>query len=269
MPLPPLGDYLETLRTVTPLVHCMTNYVAMNSTANVLLATGASPAMLHAPEEVAEFTAISAGLSINIGTISSHWADAMLTATATASQHAIPWVLDPVAVGATRYRQTLCEKLLATQPSVIRGNASEILALNGLTSQGRGVDSTAATEQAEEAAVALAQQHGCIVAMTGKTDWVTDGKEHYRISGGHPLMPRVTTLGCGLSALVTAFVATHRENPLAATAAALGCFAIAGERAGNAAQGPGSFQVALLDALYQLTPNDLTTHTQWEAIHGV
>ncbi|BBI59041.1 hypothetical protein HSBAA_03470 [Vreelandella sulfidaeris] len=90
MTLPPLGDYLATLRTATPLVHCMTNYVAMNSTANLLLATGASPAMLHAPEEVAEFTAIASGLSINIGTISSHWADAMLTATATADQHAIP-----------------------------------------------------------------------------------------------------------------------------------------------------------------------------------
>lgn len=268
MTLRPLGDYLETLRSVTPLVHCMTNYVAMNSTANLLLATGASPAMLHAPEEVAEFTAISAGLSINIGTISSHWADAMLTATATAHQHAIPWVLDPVAVGATRYRQTLCAKLLAAKPSVIRGNASEILALNGLASQGRGVDATAATDQAVDAAIALAQQHGCIVAMTGESDWVTDGTQHYRINGGHLLMPRVTTLGCGLSALVAAFVAANREAPLAATTAALACFAVAGERAGSNAQGPGSFQVALLDALYQLTPDDLTTHAQLEAIHA-
>ncbi|MGY2460740.1 hydroxyethylthiazole kinase [Vreelandella sulfidaeris] len=269
MTLPPLGDYLATLRTATPLVHCMTNYVAMNSTANLLLATGASPAMLHAPEEVAEFTAIASGLSINIGTISSHWADAMLTATATADQHAIPWVLDPVAVGATRYRQMLCAKLLASKPSVIRGNASEILALHGLADQGRGVDSTAPTEQAINAAIALAKHHDCIVAMTGESDWVTNGTQHYRIHGGHPLMPQVTTLGCGLSALVTAFVAANREAPLEAAATALGCFAVAGERAGKTAQGPGSFQVALLDALYQLTPNDLTTHAQWEAIHGV
>lgn len=269
MPLRPLGDYLRALRAETPLVHCITNYVAMNSTANLLLATGASPAMLHAPEEVAEFTAISAGLSINIGTISSHWADAMLTATQTANQHAIPWVLDPVAVGATHYRQTLCAKLLAFKPSVIRGNASEILALNGLASQGRGADSTAATGQAVNAAIALAQQHGCVVAMTGESDWVTDGKQHYRISGGHPLMPRVTTLGCGLSALVAAFVAANRQAPLGAASAALACFAIAGERAGRSAQGPGSFQAALLDALYQLTPDDLTTHAQREAIHAV
>lgn len=268
MTLRPLGDYLETLRSLTPLVHCMTNYVAMNSTANLLLATGASPAMLHAPEEVAEFTAISAGLSINIGTISAHWADAMLTATATADQHAIPWVLDPVAVGATRYRQTLCAKLLAAKPSVIRGNASEILALNGLASQGRGVDATAATDQAVDAAIALAQKHGCIVAMTGESDWVTDGTQHYRINGGHPLMPRVTTLGCGLSALVAGFVAANRDAPLGATAAALACFAVTGERAGSHANGPGSFQVALLDALYQLTPDDLTTYAQLEAIHA-
>ncbi|MDQ7729329.1 hydroxyethylthiazole kinase [Halomonas sp. SpR8] len=268
MTLPPLGDYLAALRTKAPLVHCMTNYVAMNSTANLLLATGASPAMLHAPEEVAEFTALSDGLSINIGTISSHWADAMLIATATAHQHAIPWVLDPVAVGATRYRQTLCAKLLAAKPSVIRGNASEILALNGLDNQGRGVDSTAATDQAVDAAIALAKQHSCIVAMTGESDWLTDGTQHYRISGGHPLMPRVTTLGCGLSALVAAFIAANRAPLLEATAAALACFAVAGTRAGNAAQGPGSFQVALLDALYQLTPDDLTTHTQLEARHA-
>lgn len=268
MTLRPLGNYLETLRAVTPLVHCMTNYVAMNSTANLLLATGASPAMLHAPEEVAEFTAISSGLSINIGTISAHWADAMFVATATAHQHGVPWVLDPVAVGATRYRKTLCTQLLAAKPSVICGNASEVLALNGLASQGRGVDSTAATEQAVDAAIALAQQYDCIVAMTGESDWVTDGTQHYRINGGHPLMPRVTTLGCGLSALVAGFVAANREASLGATAAALACFAVAGERAGNSAQGPGSFQVALLDALYQLTPDDLTTFSQLEVMHG-
>lgn len=268
MTLRPLGDYLDVLRTTTPLVHCITNYVAMNSTANLLLATGASPAMLHAPEEVAEFTAISAGLSINIGTISSHWADAMLTATATADQHGIPWVLDPVAVGATRYRQTLCAQLLAAKPSVIRGNASEILALNGLANQGRGVDSTAATDQAMDAAIALAQKHGCIVAMTGESDYVTDGTQHYRVNGGHLLMPRVTTLGCGLSALTAGFVAANREAPLGATTAALACFAVAGERAGNSAKGPGSFQIALLDALYQLTPDDLTAYAQLEALHA-
>lgn len=269
MPLRPLGDYLETMRAAMPLVHCMTNYVAMNTTANVLLATGASPAMLHAPEEVADFTAISAALSINIGTISTPWADAMLTATATAHQQSIPWVLDPVAVGATRYRQSLCAELLACQPSVIRGNASEILALCGLDSQGRGVDATASINDATAGAIQLAQQQKCVVAMTGEQDLITDGDCHFILTGGHPLMPRVTTLGCALSALVAAFMGANRDAPLAATTAALACFAVVGQQVGPRVTGPGSFQVALLDALYQLTPDDLTTSAHLEALHAV
>ncbi|HSP31408.1 MAG TPA: hydroxyethylthiazole kinase, partial [Halomonas sp.] len=133
----------------------------------------------------------------------------------------------------------------------------------------RGVDTTADTSQAVDAAIALAKQHACVVAMTGESDWVTDGTLHYRIDGGHPLMPRVTTLGCGLSALVAAFVAANREAPLRATVAAVACFAVAGKRAGEAATGPGSFQVAFLDALYQLTPDDLTMYAQLEANHAV
>ncbi|MBR2513063.1 MAG: hydroxyethylthiazole kinase [Halomonas sp.] len=265
----PLGGYLEALRSSTPLVHCITNYVAMNSTANVLLAAGASPAMLHAIEEVADFTAIAGALSINIGTISSPWAEAMLMAAKTAHRQGIPWVLDPVAVGATGFRQTLCAELLTYQPTVIRGNASEILALGGLAGQGRGVDATASTQDAFTGAIALAQRHGCVVAMTGQEDFVTNGRYHYRLTGGHALMPNVTTLGCGLSALVAGFVASNRECPFEASIAALACFALAGSRAGEHATGPGSFQVALLDALYQLTPNDLSTLAQLEAVHAV
>jgi hydroxyethylthiazole kinase len=258
------GDSLMTLRDTTPLIHCITNYVAMNSTANLLLATGASPAMLHATQEVAEFAALADALSVNIGTLSSPWAEAMLLAARTAREHSTPWVLDPVAVGATRYRQTVCADLLALKPSVIRGNASEILSLNGLAHQGRGVDATASTDDAITAAMALAERHQCIVAMTGERDRVTDGRVCYSINGGHPLMPRVTTLGCGLSALVAAFVATNPDAPLNASSAAVACFAAAGERAGKAARGPGSFYVALLDALYQLTPDELNRFAQRE-----
>lgn len=269
MTIPTLGDTLATLRNTTPLTHCITNYVAMNSTANVLLATGTSPAMLHATQEVAEFTAIADALSVNIGTLSSHWAEAMLLATHTAHAGNTPWVLDPVAVAATQYRQTVCADLLAHQPSVIRGNASEILALNGLAHQGKGVDSTASTEDAVAAAMALAERQNCIVAMTGEWDMVTDGRARYTINGGHPLMPRVTTLGCGLSALVAAFVGANREAPLLASCAALTCFAAAGEHAGENAAGPGSFYVAFLDALYQLTPEQLSHFAQQEVAHAV
>lgn len=260
----PLGEALFAVQRTTPLVHCITNFVAMNSTANCLLAVGASPAMLHAVEEVAEFTRLAGALSINIGTPSPTWAEGMQQATKAAQENNTPWVFDPVAVGATRYRQTLSQQLLALAPSVIRGNASEIIALTGLTHQGRGVDATASIDEARDAAITLANRQGCIVAMTGEHDFVTDGTQHWRLTGGHSLMPRVTTLGCALSATVAAFIAARPETPLVATVAALASFGVAGERAGALATGPGSFQVALLDALYQLTPSDLDAFTGLE-----
>lgn len=260
----PLSDALSAVQRTTPLVHCITNFVAMNSTANCLLAVGASPAMLHSTEEVAEFTRLAGALSINIGTPSPHWAEGMQLAARTANERNTPWVLDPVAVGATYYRQTLSQTLLAFKPSVIRGNTSEIMTLSGLTHAGRGVDATASTDEAREAAINLAKQQRCVVAMTGVQDFITDGTQHWRLSGGHALMPRVTTLGCALSATVAAFVAASPEAPLNATLAALTSFAIAGSRAGQQAAGPGSFQVALLDALYQLTPTDVRQFTGLE-----
>ncbi|WP_447894874.1 hydroxyethylthiazole kinase [Vreelandella sp. GE22] len=266
MTLPPLGRYLSALHDATPLVHCMTNFVAMNSTANLVLAIGASPAMLHAQEEAPEFTAIADALSINIGTISPHWAASMMACAEVARRQTTPWVLDPVAVGATAYRQRLCEELLALEPTVIRANASEILALCGLESRGRGVDAAANVQQADDAAIALAQRHGCVVAMTGEQDFITDGTQHARVTGGHALMPRVTTLGCGLSAIVAGFVAATPEEPFKASVAALAGFALAGSRAGKKASGPGSFQVELLDALYQLTPDTLSRQGLWENV---
>ncbi|MBZ5488825.1 hydroxyethylthiazole kinase [Halomonas aquamarina] len=260
----PLSDALYALQRTTPLVHCMTNYVAMNSTANCLLAIGASPAMLHAPEEVAEFTRLAGALSINIGTPSSDWAEGMQLAAAAAQASGTPWVFDPVAVGATGYRQTLSEKLLAYAPTAIRGNTSEIMTLAGLAHAGRGVDATASIDEARAAAIALAKRQGCIVAMTGERDFITSGQQHWYITGGHALMPRVTTLGCALSATVAAFLAASPASPVAAVAAALASFAVAGARAGEQAAGPGSFQVALLDALYQLTPEDLESFTGLE-----
>jgi hydroxyethylthiazole kinase len=261
------GRYLHALQARTPLVHCITNFVAMNSSANILLAIGASPAMLHAREEVSEFVPLAGALSINIGTVSPAWADAMLDATRTAHQTATPWVLDPVAVGATTYRQHLCAELMAHRPSLIRGNASEILCLNGIANSGRGADSTAHTEQARDAAVALARRQGCLVGVSGEIDLITDGQRIVQVRGGHALMPRITTLGCGLSATAAAFLAVADDAPssqLTATAAAFGCFALAGERAAANATGPGSFIAPFLDALYQLTDHDLDTHLALE-----
>ncbi|WP_236995523.1 hydroxyethylthiazole kinase [Halomonas huangheensis] len=247
---------LEQLRHTTPLIHNITNYVAMNSMANILLALGASPAMVHAREEVAEFASIAHALTINIGTLSADWLEAMQQAARSATQHGKPWVFDPVAVGATQYRQQAGRLLIAERPSVIRGNASEILALAQQASTGRGVDSTAASDAARDAASELARATGAVVAVTGEIDLVTDGKRLARIHGGHPMMPRVTTLGCSLTGVVAAFIATS-EDTFLATCAALACYAEAGRIAGAASSGPGSFSSAFLDALYQLDAGSL------------
>lgn len=246
-PIPPLTRVQET----APLIHNITNFVAMNSMANVLLAIGASPAMVHAREEAAEFAGLAQAVTINIGTLSPHWVDAMIEAASAARAAGTPWVLDPVAVGATTYRQETARQLIALSPSVIRGNASEIIALATQGSGGRGVDSTDAAESARDAALQLARQTGAVVAVTGEQDLVTDGQRLARVEGGHPLMPKVTTLGCSLTGVVAAFIA-DAEDTFAATVAALACYATAGELAGKDAKGPGSFSVAFLDALHGL-----------------
>lgn len=242
----------EQVRDRTPLVHNMTNFVAMNAVANTLLAFGAAPAMVHAVDEVEEFLGRADALVINLGTLDSTWAAAMKLAAHEATAAGKPWVLDPVGIGVTAFRLRTGQNLVDLGPTVVRANASEILALasDGAT-HGRGVDSTDSVGAAEQAALALARRTGGIVAVTGDVDLVTDGSRTLRIANGHPLMARVTALGCCLSGLTGAFVAVG-ENTLTATAAALAVFAIAGERATDRAQGPGSLAVHLLDELYRL-----------------
>jgi hydroxyethylthiazole kinase len=237
------------MRTNPPLVQCITNFVAMNIAANVMLAAGASPAMVHAEEEAGEFAAISGALTINIGTLSTGWMAGMVSAAQSATKAGRPWVLDPVAHYATSFRRKAVAELLGLHPTIIRGNASEIIALAGGASRGQGVDSRDAVELAEESATLLARKHRSVVAVTGATDFVTDGERAVRIEGGSPLMPQVTALGCALTCLVGAFAATRPDDPFGATVAALAAFAVAGERAGREAVGPGSFSWRFLDAL--------------------
>lgn len=240
------------MRAQSPLVQCITNYVAMNIAANVLLAAGASPAMVHAEEEAGEFAGIAGALTVNIGTLSPAWVAGMKAAVAGAAGAGKPWVLDPVACFATAYRRQAAADLIALKPTIIRGNASEIIALGGGQSTGQGVDSRDPVEQAEDAARQLAQAHGAVVAVTGPVDFVTDGRQAAHISGGSPLMPKVTALGCALTGLVGAFAAVAPGAPFEATVAALAAFAEAGEQAGRRAAGPGSFAVDFLDALHAL-----------------
>ena len=243
---------LVAMREAAPLVHCITNYVAMNFQANVLLAAGASPAMVHDPEEAGEFAAIAGALSINIGTLSPRWVAGMLEAAGAARKTGTPWVLDPVACFATGLRREATSKLMQARPTILRGNASEILAIAGRDASGTGVDAGDAVADAEDAARMIATAASCVVAVTGEVDYVTDGARSARITGGSPLMPKVTATGCALSALCAAYAAV--VEPFDATIAALAHFAAAGEIAGREAAGPGSFAPAFLDALAALTP---------------
>lgn len=248
--LPPSAA-LAAMRAATPLVQCITNFVAMNIAANTLLAAGASPAMVHAPEESGEFAAIAGALTVNIGTLSPTWVDGMTAAIEAARKAGRPWVLDPVALYATAYRRDAAARLMDLSPTIVRGNASEILALSGGQSAGQGVDAGDPVEAAKDGASALAARRGCVVAVTGAVDFVTDGTRAAAVTGGSPLMPQVTALGCALTCLVGAFAASV-PDPFDATVGALAAFAVAGEIAARDAAGPGSFAWRFLDALAAL-----------------
>ncbi|EJC70819.1 hydroxyethylthiazole kinase [Rhizobium leguminosarum bv. viciae WSM1455] len=259
------GAMLKAMREKPPLVQCITNYVAMNIAANVLLAAGASPAMVHAAEEAGEFAVIASAVTVNIGTLSTQWIDGMQAAAKAATSAGKPWVLDPVAHYATAFRRNAVADLLALRPTIIRGNASEIIALAGGESRGQGVDSRDPVEQAEGSARWLAERQRAVVAVTGAVDFVTDGERAVRIEGGSALMPQVTALGCSLTCLVGAFAATAPEDIFGATVAALATFAIAGEEAALGAAGPGSFSWRFLDALAALDAETLDARARISA----
>lgn len=249
------SESLARIRSTRPLVHNITNYVVMNFTANALLALGASPVMAHAIEEVEEMAALASALVINLGTLSGPWVASMYKAAESARKSSIPIVLDPVGAGATRFRTDTARKMIEeAQIAVVRGNASEVLALSGRKSATKGVDSSDGVESAREAARDLARSHaGMVVAVTGVEDYVTDGGREIRIANGHTLMGRVTGTGCAASSITGAFCGVERDFFLA-SAGALVTFGIAGELAAASNPGPGTFQTLLLDALDAVSP---------------
>lgn len=251
------ADNLRRVREQKPLIHNITNFVVMNYTANALLAAGASPVMAHAENEVQEMVHLAGALVLNIGTLSDDWVAAMLVAGQAASERNTPIVLDPVGAGATRLRTEAAQRILGqTRVSIVRGNASEILALGDETATTKGVDAIHGVDQAEATAAALATSLGTVLAITGPIDLITDGHRLLRVANGHPLLPTVTGTGCSATALVAAFAAVD-DDPVAAAATALAYFGLAGEMAGAESRGPGSFMINLLDALYLMTPEQL------------
>lgn len=252
-----LATDLKNVRETAPLIHNITNYVVMNNTANALLAVGASPVMAHAMEEVEDMVTIAGALVINIGTLSKPWVDAMEAAMKKASTIGKPIIFDPVGAGATPYRNDTIKHLLNTvSPDIIRGNASEIMALFNSSVTTKGVDSTHDSLDAEEAASAVSKQFDCTVVVSGRTDIIISGNKRYSIANGSPLMGQVTGMGCTATALIAAFSAVQPDTARAATSA-MAVMGVTGELAEKQSAGPGTMQLNFLDMLHQITPTDL------------
>ncbi len=253
------AENLRRVREGKPLVHNITNYVVMNYTANALLACGASPVMAHAVEEVEEMVSLAGALVLNIGTPSLPWIEAMRRAGRRANELHVPIILDPVGSGATRLRTDSAKQLTEyLSIDVIRGNASEILSLSeeksGVVT--KGVDSVHTVDQVAERAMTLAKEIGTTLAITGVVDLITDGERVCRVMNGHAMMGSITGTGCTATVIIGAFLAVCR-NSLEAATTGLSYFGLAGERAAAKTSAPGSFQIALLDALYEMKEEDL------------
>ena len=262
-----LWNDIHAVRTQSPLVHSITNFVVMNLNANVLLAAGASPVMAHAHEEVKAMVGIAQSLVLNIGTLEPYWVDSMKVALAAAQQRGIPTVLDPVGAGATPYRnQTLNELLEVAHPSVIRGNGSEIMSTANAAIQTRGVDSSASANDALGAAQALTARTQGTVCVSGETDHILDAHKRWaRLSNGHVWMTKITGVGCSSTALIGAFCAVQ-PDAWRATTSAMALMSVAGEvaaeKAQAARQGVGSMAALLLDELQLLDEATFTSRVK-------
>lgn len=249
------GEALLQLRASTPLVQCLTNEVTTNLVANALLAVGASPAMAAVPGEAEELAGVAGALLVNLGTPGPDQRACVEPTVAVAVGARTPWVLDPVAVGVLSVRTRLAARLLTERPAVVRGNASEVRALAGAASAGRGVDARDGVDAARAAAAGLAARYGTVVAVSGPVDLVTDGTHEVRLAVGHRFLTLVTGAGCALGGVVAAFSAV--AEPLVAAVGASTLLGLAAERAAEHAAGPASFQVALVDHLHAVTSDDL------------
>ncbi len=256
------AELLEKVRQGRPLVHHITNWVVTNVTANATLAIGASPVMAHAIEEAADMVRAARALVLNIGTLTPAVVDAMVAAGKQADSMGVPVVLDPVGVGATPLRTSSAKRILdEVRVSVVRGNAAEMGILGGLGGEVKGVDSYSAAAAPDALARAVARRYACTAAVTGRTDYVSDGARLAMVDNGHPMLTCVTGTGCMATALIGAFAAVSGDG-FWASVAALVCFGIAAEIAASRSAGPGSFQVALMDAIYGLTPESVSAHAR-------
>ena len=268
-------EMLDNVRKQCPIVHNITNYVTVNDCANILLATGASPIMADDINEVEEITSICSALNINIGTLNSNTIDAMYTAGRKAKELSHPVVLDPVGAGASTLRTATAAGLLRElQPTVVRGNISEIKALASGSSGTKGVDADtydkitlANIDSAVEFAKDFAARNNTVVAITGAIDIVADSKKAYCIFNGNAMMSSVTGTGCQLSAMTAAYIAANRDNILEATAACVCAMGVCGEIAYarlTKDDGNSSYRNYIIDAVYRLDGETLERYAKYE-----
>jgi len=263
-----LAEILGTLRSRQPLIHHITNFVAMNDVANVTLCLGALPIMAHAPEEVANVVRQAQALALNMGTPTRDRLDSMAIAAREANAARVPIILDPVGAGASPWRTAMAWQLLkGVQVTIIRANRGEVAALLGDERRVRGVEAIGPSQDAEALACELSSRTGAIVAITGARDLMTDGSRLMAVDNGHPLLATVSGGGCMATACV-ACCAAVAEDPLMGAAAGLVIMGLAEERAATQARGPGSFKVALMDVLAALTPDDVHAGARCSILSG-
>ncbi|WP_338818069.1 Hydroxyethylthiazole kinase [Moorella thermoacetica] len=240
-----------------PLVHHITNLVVTNLTANVTLAIGASPVMAYAREEVADMARLAQAVVLNMGTLTGDVVEAMLLAGKAANNAGIPVVFDPVGAGATPFRTRTAQRIIKElHIDILRGNASEIASIGGFGGHTKGVDAAGAPARVAEMVKQVARDLNTVVAVTGATDYISDGERLIAVDNGHPLLTFVTGTGCSATSIIAAFRAVEEDGVTASTAA-LAYYGLAAERAAAVSQGPASFQVALLDTLYNLAGEEL------------
>jgi hydroxyethylthiazole kinase len=239
---------LARLRATQPRVHCITNSVAQNFTANVLLALGAVPSMTLSGEEIGVFVARSNALLVNLGTFDRERREATAIAIDSATQNGLPWVLDPVFVDRAERRCAYARDLMALAPKAVRLNAAEFTALSG-------------DAPSRDAVASYARESRTVIGLTGATDLIADGARMDSIANGHPLMAHVTAMGCAASSIVAACLAVEPDAMRAMSSAML-IVGVAGEMAAETVKGPGSFAVAILDALYTIDMQTLTARAR-------
>lgn len=261
-----LSKDLAKIRELKPMIHHITNYVAMNDSANITIAIGASPIMSFAHGEMEELVSVASTLLINIGTLDEYIIQAMMLALDAAKKNKVPILLDPVGSGATKLRTTTATTIVNEGVDVVKGNQGEILSLLGKEGVVKGVDSKAEMDIEDiEVVREVSQKIGSVVVATGKEDFITDGKKVYIMQNGTDMLGKITASGCMLGSVIASFMAVQKDYLMAAIEG-LACYNIAGELAAEKSEGSGSFRQNLIDEIFNITAEKVVDRIKLEEV---